>query len=558
MPLDVKRPFCILRSFRQGNLAALAALLTAVPAWCAAAPNTLCSVTDYKILNPSSIAIQCGDVADTTGISGQGGKLYAGTDLSSPLPVTFTANPYADNWLFLLFTPTSGPVAPIIKGQTKYTIAITLTSTTGGTTLSLPTSTAIDTSGTLTLTALPAGGPNNYQVSSHLGFQGLGMGQGTSGMNKTMDCTLVVQDYTGTFTNRHAQCRQMQAEMSGPRPGLPDPGTVGMLELLAKGNDVATQGIPYKIVELQDVLSAPLTLDPKSRLGQNQAPATKDASSYYINGSWAAGRGSKPGWILDGRIAPPIGRLLGGWQFAPTALANVGNNSISGMTYTDTIDFGLSESRPFEFASALREIYASGSALFETDKEFDRENFTGVADFRYNFKDLYSPRAVEALRKFGDQQRIAKEHQITLQPSDVSPPLLGYAFDIHTGIEFGRAIVDTTVKATTGKATIDLPAYSIFRVVPQVHGLLELGRFSIDGVGTPRYLATMENTTVQLPNNSLILKTVSGWKGYGVLTSAWSFDAAGHFSLSACYKDGSAPPKFSRINTVQMGILLKY
>jgi hypothetical protein len=140
----------------------------------------------------------------------------------------------------------------------------------------------------------------------------------------------------------------------------------------------------------------------------------------------------------------------------------------------------------------------------------------------------------------------------------VNPPLLGYALDFHTGVEAGGAIVDTTVKATTGKATITLPGYSILRIVPQVHGLLELGRFSVDAVGTPRYLVETENTVVQLPNNSLILKTAQGWKGYGVVTPSFSCDRAGHFSLSAAYKDGSAPPKFVRINTVQLGVLIKY
>jgi hypothetical protein len=492
-------------------------------------------------------------VITTAGISGKGGKVYLGTDLSSPLPVTFTANSYADNWLFLLFTPDSGPMQAVFKEQTKYTITITLSSTAGGVPLSLPTSTTIDTSASITLAAALVGGPNNYLVSSHLAFQGLGLGSG-----KTLSCSLIVQNYTGTFTTRQAKCRQMQADMSGGRSGLPDPGTVGSLELQTDGNDVATQGIPYKIVELQNIFGAPMTLDPKSRLGQDKAPATKDASSYYLNGSYAAGRGTKPAWVLDAKAAPRIGRLYNGWQFSPTVTANIGSNSISGKTYTDTIDFGLTETRPFRLPSALQEIYASESAIYETDKEFDRDNVTDVADLRYNFRGLYSPRAVEALRNFQAQQKTAQANGITLQPSDVSPPFFGYAFDIHTGVEFGGAIVDTTVKATTGKATIDLPTYSIFRIVPQVHGLLEMGRLSIDAVGTPRYLTATESTVVQLPNNSLQLKTVHGWNGYGVITSTCSLDPAGHFSLSATYKNGFAPPKYSRINAVQLGILVMF
>jgi len=165
---------------------------------------------------------------------------------------------------------------------------------------------------------------------------------------------------------------------------------------------------------------------------------------------------------------------------------------------------------------------------------------------------------VEALRDFRYQQKIAQKNGITLQPSDVKMPFFGYALDLHGIAEFGGAAVDKTVKASTGGATINLPAYSIFRIAPQVHGLLELGRFNVNVTGTGRYMAATENTVVLLPNNSLQLKTVHGWHGYGILTSAYNIDPAGHYSLSATYQDGFSPPKYSRINTVQMGFVLKY
>jgi hypothetical protein len=137
-------------------------------------------------------------------------------------------------------------------------------------------------------------------------------------------------------------------------------------------------------------------------------------------------------------------------------------------------------------------------------------------------------------------------------------PFLGYALDLHGIVEFGGAAVDTTVKANTGNATINLPAYSIFRIAPQAHGLLELARFNVNVTATGRYMAATENTVVPLANNSLQLKTLHGWHGYGTLISAYTIDPAGHYSLSATYQDGFAPPKFSRINTVQIGFVLKY
>jgi hypothetical protein len=58
-----------------------------------------------------------------------------------------------------------------------------------------------------------------------------------------------------------------------------------------------------------------------------------------------------------------------------------------------------------------------------------------------------------------------------------------------------------------------LPSYSIFRIVPQVHVLFQLWKFSFDDSMVGRYLTTDENTILQTPSNALILNTVQGWKG---------------------------------------------
>jgi hypothetical protein len=117
---------------------------------------------------------------------------------------------------------------------------------------------------------------------------------------------------------------------------------------------------------------------------------------------------------------------------------------------------------------------------------------------------------------------------------------------------------DTTVKASVGKATPGLPSYNIARIVPQVHGLLELGRLSVDATGYVRYLATVENTVLERPDHTLFLKRLHGWNSHGVVSGSWNIDPAGHFAFTVAYKDGFAPPRFSRVNTVQSGITLKY
>jgi len=94
--------------------------------------------------------------------------------------------------------------------------------------------------------------------------------------------------------------------------------------------------------------------------------------------------------------------------------------------------------------------------------------------------------------------------------------------------------------------------------VPQVHGLLEIWKFSIDATMTGRYLFTAENTVVETASHSLFLQQVQGWKGIGSVTGIYNWDPQGHFGITIAYKDGFAPPTYQRVNAVQVGLVLKY
>jgi hypothetical protein len=146
----------------------------------------------------------------------------------------------------------------------------------------------------------------------------------------------------------------------------------------------------------------------------------------------------------------------------------------------------------------------------------------------------------------------------SLQLSDIPLRTLGYQLDFHAGIEVGGALADTTVDATKGNATEVLPKYPIARLAPQVHGLLQLGKFSFDELLVGRYLTTTENTIVQTPANTLYLHTVRGWKAISILKSSFAVDSQGNFNVTVTFKDGFAPPNYKRVNAVQAGILIKY
>jgi hypothetical protein len=43
-----------------------------------------------------------------------------------------------------------------------------------------------------------------------------------------------------------------------------------------------------------------------------------------------------------------------------------------------------------------------------------------------------------------------------------------------------------------------------------------------------------------------------------MVTGAYQIDPIGHWALSITYNNGFAPPKYSRANSVQVGLLVKY
>ena len=239
---------------------------------------------------------------------------------------------------------------------------------------------------------------------------------------------------------------------------------------------MSTQQLPYAVPGLTDIYGNPVKFDSKSQITPEVAPASKDASSYYVNFNYAAGKGSKPGWALDGKIAPPIGPLHRGFQFSPLASADVGQNQVAKITYADTIDFGASFSRIYEPNNLLQGILFSPGITYETDKEFDRNNLLATPDLRFNFVGLYNTRRRRTLSKFSKELEIAKTKNIPWSTANTRPVLLGYALDFHAGMEVGSALTDTKVKASSGSAKMLLPTYPIARMVPRIHGLIEIGR----------------------------------------------------------------------------------
>jgi hypothetical protein len=537
----------------------------------------VCAQQGYKILTPTALAINCITSVDTLKINGGSGTVVLHGDSNYLQPIgNVKVSRFNDADLWLLLTISGSPGR--LEAGKKYTLALTFSVT--GIPAPKPESIEIDTTETYSVSAsiVDSQSATHFQYSSAVGISDTGNALsflkwedlGGGSIRKVIhDCNIPVVDGDNHLLSAAAKCSTLTTISSTPTEDQlkdVDPNNVGIYNVQL--NEAPATPLIPGTPPFKTIFGNPPKIDPKSRFSPKKAPATKDASQYYLNLNWAAGRGTVPAWVLDGQVAPTLW-MSRGFALGPVASADVGNNKLSGQTYTDTIDFGFTAQKPHFFRDTphpvLGEMLFVAGAKYETDKEFDRDNVLATADLRFNFSGLYHTRQVGALQRFSramkqyeDQKNAGKSPAYVPQVDDFQPPLVGYALDFHTGLEAGGSIIDTTVHASTGKATQLLPAYPIFRFVPQVHGLLELGRVSFDATMTGRGLTLTENTVVETPSHTLFLKQISAWKGLLTLTNTYAFDPQGHFAINLTFKDGFAPPVYSRVNAVQAGLLFKY
>jgi hypothetical protein len=322
-------------------------------------------------------------------------------------------------------------------------------------------------------------------------------------------------------------------------------------------------------VHFSDALGAPaLSFAPGTKLSPAPPPTGKSDASFYANVNMVAATGARFAWGLDGKIAELVMPLGPGTITWLSATANTGNNtsSIKSQTYSDSIDWTLPWSYQY-FTGGERPLTVdvTVSPDYSTDIEFNRKNFLASADSLWSFKKLYQTQSYRTPPKNG---ALAKYPDPTLNP-------FGYALQFHAGFEGGGALIATTQKASSGTAKINVPTYNIVRVVPQIRGLLQwepqktgkLGLLTFDDTIAGRYLFATENTVEQyiIPavgptpaSVGLLLRPVSGWKAYNTLVGSWYPPNSSNVALTATFSDGFNPPKFSRVNSVTIGVTIMY
>ena len=177
-----------------------------------------------------------------------------------------------------------------------------------------------------------------------------------------------------------------------------DLGLIGILNLRLRtlpGTPITPASIPVR-----DVFGGQPSFDPKSRFARQAAPASRDAAHLYISANYTAGVGSAPAWTLNAKYSPVL-LLYRGFNVSPFLATDIGNNAISGQTYANTIDAGVVGQTVVRPGNVLQLLTVAPGLLYETDRQFDRENLLATLDAQEFFAALFNTQQNQAFREYG-------------------------------------------------------------------------------------------------------------------------------------------------------------
>ena len=532
-------------------------LLSPAVAPCSTTSLTCKKFSDYRIVSPEILLLQCAEPFAPAGKPLEV-RVLLNQDLAI-VPAAFDIElaPYPQDatWVIATTTTPVGEPSAFLKPGLKFTIALVDPQRAPKLVAKLD----IDTSPVATITQDIT--DRSFIVSSHNALVAPKPGSVNLRIHN-FDRTVTPAESSIRLTRPLSVTVPIDPTSSAPLANVFTPESLGDATFTLRHAIIFHSQVAFEMNGLTDVLGQQIKPKPTDRVKLNQAPATKALSTLYVKGDWAAGSGARPAWVLEGRLAPILVKPFGGWQFFPDLETDIGNNTIANIKYSDSVDFGFGLKRNDDTPAArpirLQHITTTAGFEYETDKELNRDNGIGNANFLLRFAHLYEQQAARRSDVLAAAKKRPQNEGFDVKPEDVSTPAIGYELDFNLLTEDGSALKDTRVKATSGSATILVPAYKIARLGPQVNGVLELWNFSVGVKAMGRYLFTRENTVHQLANNSLILVPINAWQGYAEADANWNIDPTKHLALNLTYRNGSVPPTFIRTNCVQAGLLLKF
>jgi hypothetical protein len=285
-------------------------------------------------------------------------------------------------------------------------------------------------------------------------------------------------------------------------------------------------------------------------------PKTKDDSTWYLKVDHEAGPGSKPGYAIEAKLAPTLGRPgIAGFTWQPALNMDIGAGTVGNVKVNDTIIPSLGLTQLFRKESTgLEAVRVTPAVSFETNKEFNHKNLIYDEDFKFFIGQLTSSRLVRAWRRFMELN--PKNPDLTFSNELAN---WGAGLQPFIGAELGGSLIAQTVKASQSSSTVSVPAYAVARLRPKLAAFAEYKRINLTLTAFPRYLFTTEYATRESSDGKTIrLAPVAGFRPYGEAGINIGLDQFGHIALCTTYKLGSQPPTFQYTNTVQTGFLIKY
>jgi hypothetical protein len=341
-----------------------------------------------------------------------------------------------------------------------------------------------------------------------------------------------------------------------PDPFGDNPETFGRARVTLTADHLQQPKATLMVDGLNDFFGDTLKMENDVTLGA--VPKTKDDSMWYLKLDHQAGPGSKPGYAIEAKLAPQLGRpTFGGFTWKPALNMDIGNGTVNNVKTNDTIIPSLGLTQLFRLESTgLEAVRVTPALSFETNKELNKENLIYDQDFQFLVGPLNASRLVRAWDKYNQLKKDPKNKDLKFS-NELSN--WGAGIQLFAGGEVGGALGDQTVKASKSSNSVTVPTYTVARIRPKISAYGEYKRINLTFSVLPRYLFTTEYTTRQSSDGKTIaLVPVSGFRPYGEASLNIGLDESGHVSLNTTYKLGSQPPTFQSTNVVQTGLLLKY
>lgn len=496
-----------------------------------------CQLTDYRILQPSTIVVRCDGVKITNFAATA--SLYKLLDESVAYPAVGTgtgSGPDANYpfWLtFLLSQPLEHTQDFELRFSGSYQIkrpgrADLVTESFKSTRF------RFTTRPELAVAKTP--GPNQQYLSGRSAVQ---LSQGAKLVDKTSGQQYDLQLASGDLT---------------------DPDAAGQIVL---NPAPSTLGQKLEVQGAIDIFNQTLTVKPAKAAPPPTAPKTKEAATWHFNVLHQMGEGMKPTWIVDVKIAPVLGGLPGRFYITPSLTVDTGNGKVGETKTNDIINpkFGVSRLVRID-GGILNGIKFSPSISYETNRDRDKRNLLFDGNTRIYFRGLENTKAQRSQDAFLRARLLDPK----VLPQDVPQARFGYSVKLFFATELGTALTDNEVKSSDKSSSVTVPKYGIRRFRPQFSGTLEFWRLTTSLSMYPRFLFSAENVTRELDaiqadgsvKKTIFLHTVSGWRPYGELSLSYSLDPAGHYSANTVYKFGSQAPNFDHTNIVQSGIVVRF